>query len=265
MQKQIFNLIGELTGQNNLIVCNKLFKKLCGDYNSALMLSQLLYWYNKTDSEWIYKTHHDWKDELELSIQEARTAQGKLVKLNLIETSIKRINNLNKTHYKINENELYNQIYNILNVQKQQSELLGTTIGNVENNNSTITDITNIEYEQDNPPSEFKNKYNKVKKTFLKIYKNNFQLMNIKLYTEPNEFFEFKESYKRATMDKRLNEFTDDEIIKRAINYLKSKAEPYKTKSFKQFIKHIHKWTKPHDEWNKTNEKKDIYAGLKEY
>ncbi|WP_026842376.1 conserved phage C-terminal domain-containing protein [Citrifermentans bremense] len=73
--------------------------KFCGDYHTASLLSQLLYWRGKTKNKagWLYKTDEEWLDELFLSRAKLVKARNKLREMGVLET--KTGGNRNKTHY----------------------------------------------------------------------------------------------------------------------------------------------------------------------
>jgi len=101
------------------------------------------------------------------------------------------------------------------------------------------------------------------KKEFLQTYNNlMYQARGVNLISKADEFYTFRNSYNRAKKDKRENQIINqDEFRKRAINYLDSTAEPYKQKSFKQFIKLIENFDEKQNLYNEKQEH-DIYANL---
>jgi len=101
------------------------------------------------------------------------------------------------------------------------------------------------------------------KKEFLQTYNNlMYQARGVNLISKADEFYTFRNSYTRAKKDKRENQILNqDEFRRRAINYLDSTAEPYKQKSFKQFIKLIENFDEKQNLYNEKQEH-DIYANL---
>ncbi|MGP2733848.1 hypothetical protein [Serratia bockelmannii] len=52
---------------------------------AAVFLSQLVYWYNRMDSEWLYKTQADITKETKLTRDEQETARKRLIALGVID------------------------------------------------------------------------------------------------------------------------------------------------------------------------------------
>jgi len=105
----------EILTPNNLIALPVILVDLTGDYESAIMLSQLIYWTGRTKDGWIYKTYNDWHEELRLSEHKARKAKKTLEKLGLIETKLKKANGTPVVHYKINKDILVEKLINLSN------------------------------------------------------------------------------------------------------------------------------------------------------
>lgn len=108
IQQEIFQLIQDLTGQKNLIVIPRLFILKLGDYPSAALLAQCIYWSSKIEQEgWFYKTYKEWEDEICLSKDQAIKASKKLKKLELIQTKVKKAPTGNPTvFYRVDLNAL---------------------------------------------------------------------------------------------------------------------------------------------------------------
>lgn len=68
------------------IVIHRPLIELCGSINAAAMLSQALYWMQRTDDEsgWFWKTQAQWTEELGLSRAEQESARKKLVERQLL-------------------------------------------------------------------------------------------------------------------------------------------------------------------------------------
>jgi len=106
MRDEIFNLIVKFSGQNNLLAIPREFINITEDINSALLLSQLLYWTSKSKNDgWIYKTYKDWNEEIGLSEYQVRLATKKLKSLHLVETKIKKANGNPTLHYRLDTEE----------------------------------------------------------------------------------------------------------------------------------------------------------------
>ena len=57
--------------------------RICGSATAGLMLSQAIYWSERTTEKdgWFYKTHNEWTEEICLSRDEQRTARKNLIRL----------------------------------------------------------------------------------------------------------------------------------------------------------------------------------------
>ncbi|MBN1857119.1 MAG: hypothetical protein JW846_09225 [Dehalococcoidia bacterium] len=96
---------------------------LTGDANSALLLSQLVYWSERTtDPEgWVFKSLPDWGRELNLHRRTLEHARRRLMQLGLIETSIKQAYRCPTTHYRICRETLEHSIASMTAVHPTQS------------------------------------------------------------------------------------------------------------------------------------------------
>ncbi|SAF46039.1 hypothetical protein [Enterobacter kobei] len=71
---------------------------------AAVLLSQLVYWHNRMDGEWMYKTREDIKKETGLSRDEQETARKRLVALGVLQEELRGVPAT--VHYKINTERL---------------------------------------------------------------------------------------------------------------------------------------------------------------
>lgn len=71
---------------------------------AAVLLSQLVYWHNRMDGEWLYKTREDIKKETGLSRDEQETARKRLVALGVLEEDLRGVPAT--VHFKINTERL---------------------------------------------------------------------------------------------------------------------------------------------------------------
>lgn len=101
MKDEIYSLIKSLAGQNNILTIPRLFIDLTGDMVSALLLSQLIYWTDRSATGWVYKSYKDWREELGLSEDVIRRAANRLIDLGLIEKDLRKANGAPTLHYKV--------------------------------------------------------------------------------------------------------------------------------------------------------------------
>ena len=103
-QKKIFNLIKELSGQSNILTIPRLFVDFTGSLDTALFLSQVIYWSDrgaKSDG-WFFKTYQDWTAEITLSEYQVRKSANTLKKLGILNTRIAKANGSPTVHYQLN-------------------------------------------------------------------------------------------------------------------------------------------------------------------
>ena len=96
--------------------------KLCGDFNTALFLSQCLYWSNrdmvKQRQGWFYKSRAEWQDEICLSRFQQENARKKLREMGLLVEDPVRTNIGIRIWYRVN----LSVYYALLNKLSEQSE-----------------------------------------------------------------------------------------------------------------------------------------------
>ena len=104
-KQDFIDMIKSFMGQASILTIPKELIHYCeGDINSALLLSQLIYWQDKIKNKegWIYKTYKDWEDEICLNEYHIRKARKYLESKGILETQIKKANGNPTVHYKLN-------------------------------------------------------------------------------------------------------------------------------------------------------------------
>ena len=116
MREEILGLVKRASGQHNILVLPRLFLDLTGDHHSALLLSQLLYWSDRSANRegWVYKTHADWHGELGLNRYYLDKAKKRLRELGFIEVKVKKANGNPTMHFKVNESALSGALMKLL-------------------------------------------------------------------------------------------------------------------------------------------------------
>jgi hypothetical protein len=147
--KQVRQLIMEFTGQDKSIVIPRVFVDLTGDYTSAALLNQVLYWSERThdDEGWFYKSAKEWEEELGLSNFQISRAMKVLKPLG-VEIKLKRANNAPTLHYRINADIFYPLFFKFLeNRQTRKStnskmDIEETRKSDIEETAKTLTEST---------------------------------------------------------------------------------------------------------------------------
>lgn len=133
------------------IAYHRVFVKLGTGCTGAILLSQALYWSNRTNHDgWFYKTQADWEEETGLTRYEQESARKKLKSLGVLE-EIKRGVPC-KVYYRVNTeklNFLLNQLVGSQHAEKPHTGLQKTSkpsCGNPANSDGekpqTITETT---------------------------------------------------------------------------------------------------------------------------
>lgn len=92
-QQDVLKFISSIAGQKNIIAIPVEFVRFTGDYNSAALLTKLLYWQGKQrdPEEWIFKTYEQWSVEIALSKDQTTKAAETLKALGILQTKVARV------------------------------------------------------------------------------------------------------------------------------------------------------------------------------
>jgi len=103
MQRRIFNLIKQLSGQSNVLTIPRAYIGYTGDVNAALVLSQLIYWCDKGSRSdgFIYKSYREWAIEIGLSKHQINRATQILKSKGIVETRLKKAEGAPTLHYRL--------------------------------------------------------------------------------------------------------------------------------------------------------------------
>lgn len=119
-REQILSLIKSFAGQANIIAVPRIFVALTGDTSLALMLSQLLYWSDRSlrPDGFIFKSAREWLVEVGVTSY----AVGKFNALPYVETKVLRANGSPTTHYRIIFDVLVDHMMALLEMDSSFSE-----------------------------------------------------------------------------------------------------------------------------------------------
>lgn len=192
--KQIIsNLIISYSGQKRTINIPVLYLELLEDYNTAVILNQLIYWSdrsNRTDG-YFFKSYKEWAEEVFLSQYQVKKAIDKLKKLDLVETKLKKSYGSPTLHYKVDMEEISKWIIkkldnrisrNLINDYEETSYSL--TKNTTENTTENTTQHTENNFKVNNskPKDKKINDKDPVTKSLSLIQENYFnQITPIKL------------------------------------------------------------------------------------
>jgi uncharacterized phage protein (TIGR02220 family) len=121
-KQQVFSLISQFTGQNNILTVNVALVDFVGDLETSLFLSQLIYWSDRGTRKdgFFYKTDEEWHQEIRLSKYSVRKSRKKLESLGLLETVVKKANGNPTVHYKFNQERFSEMFISFLRNQKNE-------------------------------------------------------------------------------------------------------------------------------------------------
>jgi uncharacterized phage protein (TIGR02220 family) len=122
-KQQVFSLVSQFTGQNNVITVNVVLIDFVGDLEAGLFLSQMIYWSDRTTREdgFFYKTDEEWHQETRLSKYLVRKSRKKLEQMGLLETKVMKANGNPTVHYKFNKNRFSEMFISFLRNRKNES------------------------------------------------------------------------------------------------------------------------------------------------
>jgi hypothetical protein len=102
-QATVKSLVKQIAGQANTLTIPRVFVSLVGDHLSALLLSQVIYWTERSSAPgWFYKSLAQWEEELGLSAFQVRRATLVLKPFGLI-TMVRKVKGTPTLHYHLDE------------------------------------------------------------------------------------------------------------------------------------------------------------------
>ncbi len=115
LNKQIIALF---SGQTSTFTTPKLYVQVTGSQSLGLILNQIVFYSNKSTickDGWFYKPYEEWFDEILIPERTMRRKLTRLEQQGLIETKVKKVNDLNTLHLRPNMDKLIELISIILN------------------------------------------------------------------------------------------------------------------------------------------------------
>lgn len=143
------------------------FVTITGSINAALMLSQAVYWSNRTEDPdgWFYKVRDDWQEETGMTRTEQETARRTLRDLRILEEKLK--GSPAKLHYRLDSKTLQKLIDNLPPSRREPRKPVGRkpankmagnlpTLIRTESTTETTTDISSDKRKADSRHSPFR-------------------------------------------------------------------------------------------------------------
>lgn len=138
--KQIIsNLIISYSGQQRTINIPVLYLELLEDYNTAVILNQLIYWSDRSSRTdgYFFKSYKEWEEEVFLSQYQVKKSIDKLKKLGLVETKLKKSYGSPTLHYKVDMEEISKWI-----IKKLDNRISRNLINDYEETSYSLTKNT---------------------------------------------------------------------------------------------------------------------------
>jgi DnaD/phage-associated family protein len=109
----LWKVIAEMSGEGQNLVIPRLYVKITGGHNEALVLKQLVFWENKTSRTdgYFYKKSEELEDETLLTRRQIDGIVKKLVEKEFIEVKRKKANGFPTRHFKINQKNIVSRLH----------------------------------------------------------------------------------------------------------------------------------------------------------
>lgn len=111
LKSQAYELLRQFAGQANTLTIPRPFITMTGSLEAALLLSQVIYWSDRSTMKdgWFAKSYAEWEDELTLTQYQVSKAV-KLLKDFGVETRLKKFKDAPTVHYRIDQAVFLNRI-----------------------------------------------------------------------------------------------------------------------------------------------------------
>ena len=162
----LFDLVSEFSGQKNSVSIPRIYIKLCGgDFTTAAVLSQLVFWSSKgkRSDGYFWKSYEDIANELcedEITVEQVRYAVKKLKTLlcDCFFVEVRRANGITTNHYRFDQLIFLEKLQNL-----KQRKSLDTVNGKipvpVTDTNHILTTDPNSTSGKDFPPAKTVKKF----------------------------------------------------------------------------------------------------------
>lgn len=126
-QQQLINVIKSFAGQANILAVPVVFIRFCGgDLAAAILLSQIIYWSDKSSRSdgWFYKSFREWDEEISLTQFQVSKATRKFRDDGFLEIKRKMANGHPTNHYKLNTDVFANAIIKFLDNEETSQSIM---------------------------------------------------------------------------------------------------------------------------------------------
>lgn len=144
-QKAVRELIKQIAGQASVLTIPRVFISLTGDHISALLLSQIIYWSERTNDPegWFHKTADEWLDEIGISGFQLKRALAVLEPFG-VETKVKKVGTAPTQHCRLDTEVFHHLICEFLENQQSRKSTI-SKMKKVETRNSRNSQILETE------------------------------------------------------------------------------------------------------------------------
>ncbi|WP_433775424.1 hypothetical protein [Bacillus wiedmannii] len=103
----------ETIGQEHTLVVPKKFIKLTGNLTTAILLSQIVFYSNKSErgDGYFHKSYKKWEEETCLTKYQVSHSTKKLKEMGLVETKVMKANGAPTVYYKLDYERLEESIF----------------------------------------------------------------------------------------------------------------------------------------------------------
>lgn len=100
--QEVFHLAASLLGQRSVVTLHRSLVAFMGeDISSAIFLSQISYWTERSRNGWVAKSYDEWHRETSLTEYAVRRAANKCVKMGILKTDVRKFNGAPMLHYRL--------------------------------------------------------------------------------------------------------------------------------------------------------------------
>jgi len=118
----VADLLATFSGQENTLTIPRPYITITGSIEAALLLSQIVYWSDRTKMEggWFAKSYKEWEDEITLTKRQVARIIPVLNRVG-VETKVRRFNGSPTLHFRINKEKFAQSITTFRNIGKLQN------------------------------------------------------------------------------------------------------------------------------------------------
>jgi len=142
----VADLLAQFSGQENTLIIPRAYIDVTGSIEDALLLSQIIYWTDRTKMEngWFAKSYAEWTDEIALSKYQVVAATKRLKDAG-IETMVKKFNGYPTVHYRLRKDVFELWIVKKLDERKLRNftnDSKETSLSSTESTSETTSETT---------------------------------------------------------------------------------------------------------------------------